>query len=674
MADIVKFGVAFDSRAGVAGLTAAEAKLRSTKARAAALQGQLKLLAGAAGFAGLAVAIRGVVSSLASFEKTMAEVATIADGGRHAVKGLSDQIIELSKTTPQTADQLGAGLYQTLSAGFTDAAESMEILTVASKAAVAGLTDTETAVDAITTVLNAYGKSAKDAAEVGDVLFKTVQLGKIRFPELAATIGDAATSAALVGVSMQELTAAMATMTLAGISAAESTTALNRLFLVLIRPQGEVAQKFKEMGIEVSAAAIKQKGFAALMEQINRLTEGQIDSLAELFPEIRAAKAAFILAGVGANTYKDTLLKVMQAQGSVAKGAEIMNETLINQWDILKNKISATWLGLRDIILPPINLLLDGMNQKLDEQNEKLKKNKDEWKALFDLLSAPFRLFDKFQRPDFQTQFIGGAPEPELPPPPPAARPVGIGAANIFAPEALYPFGLFLDSLKRFAATVTIGAGAVELFGDEVAKATPGLAGIFTRMAAQLDEVPRGAGAAAIFAPEMLPGLGLAGSLMHFVPYLDKAQDGMMKLEDLAASGFRNMAHLFSSFITGGIAGIADLGNAMLAMLSRIAAEAAIEGLLTKIPGMPGYVGEAAMGGIVPGPVGSPHLATVHGGEAIIPFNQRSGDTVHMNVNFNVNAIDSQDVARFFDQNKGLIAKQVASAAERSQAFRMRLR
>ena len=66
--------------------------------------------------------------------------------------------------------------------------------------------------------------------------------------------------------------------------------------------------------------------------------------------------------------------------------------------------------------------------------------------------------------------------------------------------------------------------------------------------------------------------------------------------------------------------------------------------------------------------------ATVHGGEAIIPFKERSGDTVHMNVNFNVNAIDSQDVARFFEANKGLIAKQVASAAERSQAFRMRLR
>ena len=48
----------------------------------------------------------------------------------------------------------------------------MKILEVSAKAAVGGLTETETAADAITTILNAYKMSAEEAGTVSDQLLQ----------------------------------------------------------------------------------------------------------------------------------------------------------------------------------------------------------------------------------------------------------------------------------------------------------------------------------------------------------------------------------------------------------------------------------------------------------------------------------------------------------------------
>ena len=53
----------------------------------------------------------------------------------------------------------------------------MKILEVSAKAAVGGLTETETAADAITTILNAYKMSAEEAGTVSDQLFYNRPVG-----------------------------------------------------------------------------------------------------------------------------------------------------------------------------------------------------------------------------------------------------------------------------------------------------------------------------------------------------------------------------------------------------------------------------------------------------------------------------------------------------------------
>lgn len=113
----------------------------------------------------------------------MKEVATLSNGIKGSLTDYLNQVMEITRTIPVEANEAAKALYQIVSAGH-DGANGMKVLEASAKAAVGGVTDTATAADAITTVLNAYKLDASKAQEVSDQLFTTVRLGKTDFGQL----------------------------------------------------------------------------------------------------------------------------------------------------------------------------------------------------------------------------------------------------------------------------------------------------------------------------------------------------------------------------------------------------------------------------------------------------------------------------------------------------------
>ena len=155
---------------------------------------------GAAGFS-----IKGAIG----FSKGLAKIRTIANYTAAEMKVLKKSIIDLSNETGQARDVLEDGLYQTLSSGVPKD-NAFEFLTVSAKAAVAGITDVETAVTGLTDIMNAYGASAADVERVSDLLFTVVRDGKIDFAQLSANISKLAPTARSAGMSMETMAAAVA--------------------------------------------------------------------------------------------------------------------------------------------------------------------------------------------------------------------------------------------------------------------------------------------------------------------------------------------------------------------------------------------------------------------------------------------------------------------------------
>jgi len=263
------------------GLKRAQKRLKAFGRASREIGSRLMAAAGVA-----AMPLLAGVKIFADFEAQMANVATMLDEPEKHMdafrKGVRDMSVEFGEST----ETLTGGLYDILSASIP-AAKALDVLAVAAKAGKAGISDTATAADAITTVLNAYGLSADKAGDVSDWLFSVVKRGKTTFAELAPSIGTVATIASSAGVSLDEVGASLATMTRNGVQTGAAVTALNSIIATFLKPTAEAAEYAKELGFEMSSATLESEGLAGVFKRISQLPA---DAVAKLFPNIRALK------------------------------------------------------------------------------------------------------------------------------------------------------------------------------------------------------------------------------------------------------------------------------------------------------------------------------------------------------------------------------------------------
>ena len=240
------------------------------------------------------------------FSKAMAEVSTLLPDSDD-LEAVSRQVRQLSVEFNQSPVEQARALYQVISAGAANAAEAQEILTVANRLAVGGVTDVATAADGLTSILNAYGLAASEAGDVSDALFVAMKAGKTTIGELSASLGKVAPLAAQVGIGIEELTAATAALTKGGITTRESITGLRAIMAAVVKPTSEAVEQAKILGIEFNATALETQGLAGFMDTLVTATGGSTDQLAQLFGGVEALVPVLALAGQAGVDFNDTL-------------------------------------------------------------------------------------------------------------------------------------------------------------------------------------------------------------------------------------------------------------------------------------------------------------------------------------------------------------------------------
>jgi len=244
------------------------------------------------GFAKLQEWIDGGIRKFREFDKTMSEVATmLSQMDERYLPGMRKSIEEMSIVFGKSAVDLGRAMYQILSAG-VEASGAVDVLRASAKLATATLTDVETAVDAVTTVLNAYGMSAQQVDYITNIMAKTIQLGKLRMDELAGSLGYVVPIAAKAGVSFEEISAAIATLTKQGIDAHMASRGLRQVLNTLISPTEESKEAMVNLGISYDDLTLRALGLQGTLNLINEATSGQIGLISQLIPNVRALTAA----------------------------------------------------------------------------------------------------------------------------------------------------------------------------------------------------------------------------------------------------------------------------------------------------------------------------------------------------------------------------------------------
>lgn len=298
---------------------------------------------------GFDLAAKGIEQSVIAankFNKEFSNVTTLVDPALVDINKMRDDLLGLDNRLGSATD-LTNGLYQAISAS-VEPAKAVEFVGEAAKFAKAGLTSTNKAVDVITTSLNAYGLEADQAGRVSDILFTTIKKGKTTGAQLASSIGKSIPLAASAGVKLEELGATLAVLTRQGNSSAQATTQINSTISSLIKPSVAAKEALKSFGFESAEAAIESEGLVGTIKGMIAQTDGSQESIAKLFPNIRALRGALALTGKGAADFDEVLESMKNSAGATSEAFEKQELT----FETFGNAVNKLSISLGTELLP----------------------------------------------------------------------------------------------------------------------------------------------------------------------------------------------------------------------------------------------------------------------------------------------------------------------------------
>jgi len=232
---------------------------------------------------------RQAINTMAELNARITEIQTIAQSSQAAFDSWGDSIISMSNAFGFDVLDVASSRYQILSNQIARGVEETERFqaTALEFARITRSTATQS-VDLLSSALNSYSLSAENAEQMSAILFKTIELGRIRSQEIANTLGRASVIGAQLGISMSELGAMMAIMTNKGIKSTESLTLIRNVMMKLIKPTTEMKAAFDEWGVATGEQAIATFGLYGTMKKLEDRTRGTASALGELFGRIRA--------------------------------------------------------------------------------------------------------------------------------------------------------------------------------------------------------------------------------------------------------------------------------------------------------------------------------------------------------------------------------------------------
>ena len=284
------------------------------------------------------------------FENAMAKVSTIADTTNTPMEMLKKQVIDLSNAVGVGVTDIAEAQYQAISAG-VDTASSVDFVSVAVKAAKGGFTDTTTAVDGLTTVLNAYGLEAGKAAEISDQMLAAQNFGKTSFGDMASSMGKVIPIASSLNVSTEELFGSIAVLTKNGIATSEAVTGLKAAYSNILKPSSDASKTAQQLGLDFSSAHLQSVGWAKFLEEIKEKTGGNAETMAKLFGSTEALNSVTVLAGKGSADFAKAL-DLMGKSGGMTTAAYEKMLTPAERMNIAFNKIKNSLIQFGAALTP----------------------------------------------------------------------------------------------------------------------------------------------------------------------------------------------------------------------------------------------------------------------------------------------------------------------------------
>lgn len=351
------------------GMNDAQAQVQGFAAQAKAATASVANIAKQAAvvLAGLATGMIFAAKSAAKFQYQMAFVATMVEDTDKWMGVLSKGVTNMAIQFGQSTEALSQGLYDILSAG-VPVEHSLKVLEASARAATAGFTDVGVSAKALVQIMNAMSIPFEKVDDVSDILFRTVEKGVITFAELAQNMAEVTVAANATGVPLEEVSAAIATLTKQGFNAAKSNIALARAIDGIESPTDDAVRAADRLGIQLGEAVLAEKGLIGVIKELKAAGLGSAE-IEALFPAERANKAIKALMNQF-ETFGDSLEAIYDRTGSTQRANEKALETFELKWRKFKETVSAFWKELGMQVLPAFTTVIERIQQKFEVLTE----------------------------------------------------------------------------------------------------------------------------------------------------------------------------------------------------------------------------------------------------------------------------------------------------------------
>jgi TP901 family phage tail tape measure protein len=374
------------------------------------------------------------------FETNMSKIEGLVGVSRDQLNAWRGDIERIGSETAKSMGELSDALFFVTSAGMRGA-EAMSVLEMAAKGSAAGLGETKTVADLLTSAINAYGIENLSAAKATDILVASVREGKAEAPELAQSMGMVLPVAAELGVTFDQVGASIAAMTRTGTNASTASMQLRQILASLLRPSSDASNALEEMGTSAQdlRRQLREEGLVSVLGFLRDQMEENEDAMSRVFPNIRALSGALDIMGANADSNRQIFQNMTRATGSLDHAFQAAERTARKELNRTMAEMSQTATMFYDhivkLVIPALQKFSEGL------------KNVRDWFTALD---------DEAQKRIIGMALLFGAAGPLL-------TAVAI-AAKVFAGFA----ALMMSKFAILAGAFAIGVGAGKWFSDNM--------------------------------------------------------------------------------------------------------------------------------------------------------------------------------------------------------------
>ena len=218
----------------------------------------------------------------------------------HATQEMTDRMKKslLEQATFVGVDWMDAinSSYQTVSAVFTAPIDQRRMLVASENLARAIKIPLGEATRLIIAGANAFEEGSDQFSRISDLYTVGIRYGVTTGEEMVATLAKVLPMAKALGYGLEEVVAAHAALTNAGLDSAEAAVNQRQMYVQLLQVAQDVGKQFKLIyGLSPKQFVANGASFLELMEAVEHVSQKSGQAYAELFGRVQASTAAQIL-------------------------------------------------------------------------------------------------------------------------------------------------------------------------------------------------------------------------------------------------------------------------------------------------------------------------------------------------------------------------------------------